>query len=320
MANAITQLSSLSSDTAAFDRLAYFALRDQMYFDQAADVKPTNQTSPGSSVKFTIYTEMTAATSALSETADIDSVALADAQVEVTLTEYGNAVITGAKMRGTSFLNVDEDAANLVGFNAGDSMDTVVQAVIDAGTNVTYGGAATSRTTLAATGTNMAALDIRKVRAKLAAAKSLPRVGSYYIGFIHPDVALDLMSETGNAAWSAPHVNVDTANIYQGSIGSFAGVAFIETPRVKVRTNASNGSGSAGTVDSYATYIMGRQAFAKAFANTDGNGPLPQIVHGPVVDSLMRLHPVGWKWLGGYGIFREASLRRIETSSSIGVV
>jgi hypothetical protein len=50
----------------------------------------------------------------------------------------------------------------------------------------------------------------------------------------------------------------------------------------------------------------------------DGNGVVPKVVRGPVVDSLMRFNPIGWYWLGGYGRFREASLRRIDSSSSIG--
>jgi hypothetical protein len=37
-----------------------------------------------------------------------------------------------------------------------------------------------------------------------------------------------------------------------------------------------------------------------------------------VTDSLMRFHPVGWYWLGGYSRFREAAIRRYETASSIG--
>jgi hypothetical protein len=63
---------------------------------------------------------------------------------------------------------------------------------------------------------------------------------------------------------------------------------------------------------------MGRQALAKAFSAQDGNGAVPKIVRGNVTDLLMRLQPLGWYWLGGYGRFREASLRRIESSSSIG--
>jgi hypothetical protein len=63
---------------------------------------------------------------------------------------------------------------------------------------------------------------------------------------------------------------------------------------------------------------MGRQALAKAYSQIDGNGAYAKVVRGPVVDSLMRFNPIGWYWLGGYGRFREASLRRIESASSIG--
>ena len=93
---------------------------------------------------------------------------------------------------------------------------------------------------------------------------------------------------------------------------------FIETPRAKIFEDASNGSGSTGTIDVYCTHIMGRQALAKAHSIVDGNGPFPRVVRGPVVDVLSRFQPVGWYWLGGYARFREAALRRVESSSSIG--
>ena len=109
----------------------------------------------------------------------------------------------------------------------------------------------------------------------------------------------------------------DTANIYNAEIGAFEGVRFIETPRAKVFENASDGSGSTGTIEVYCTHVMGRQALAKAFSAQDGNGAVPRVVRGPVVDTLARLQPIGWYWLGGYGRFREASLRRIESASSL---
>jgi hypothetical protein len=62
---AYTQASSLSTDQAAYDRLAYFALRSELLFDQAADVQPTNQSMPGSSVIFTIFADLAEATSTL---------------------------------------------------------------------------------------------------------------------------------------------------------------------------------------------------------------------------------------------------------------
>ena len=317
---AYTQASSVSVDQAAYDRLAYFALRSELLFDQAADVQATNQAMPGSSVIFTIFSELAAATATLTETSDVTPVAMADSQVTVTLAEYGNTVNTTAKLRGTAFLDVDATAANLIGYNAGLSIDTVVQEILAAGDNVAYatGGSSTptARVDMAVEDI-LTANDIRKETAALRSA-NVATFNGYYMGYIHPDVSYDLRKETGNASWNAPHVNIDTANIYNGEIGTFESVRFIETPRAKVFTNAFDGAGAPGTGDAYCTHIMGRQALAKAYSAIDGNGVVPKVVRGPVVDSLLRFNPIGWYWLGGYGRFREASLRRVEGASSIG--
>lgn len=317
---AYTQVSSLNTVQAAYEQLAYFALRSELLFDQAADVQPTNQSMPGSSVVFTKFADLSAATSALTETSDVTPVAMSDSQVTVTLAEYGNSINTTAKLRGTSFLDVDAAAANIIGYNAGDSLDQIVRDVLAAGTNVIYGGGGSSdpssRVTVQAEDI-VEANDIRKVTAALRKA-SVATFNGYYMGFIHPDVSYDLRRETGNASWNAPHVAIDTANIYNGEIGTFESVRFIETPRAKVFTDASNGTSTTGTIDVYCTHIMGRQSLAKAYSTVDGNGAFPKIVEGPVVDVLRRFNPMGWYWLGGYGRFREESLRRIESSSSIG--
>jgi len=315
-----TQQSSLSTDQTAFDRIAYFALRSELLFDAVADVQPVAQSMPGSSVKFTIFNDLTAVTSALTEDTDVTPVAMSDSQVEVTLAEYGNAVNTTAKLRGTSFLDVDAAAANIVGYNAGISIDSVIRDVLAAGTNVIFGGGGasdpSSRTTVQVEDV-IEANDVRKVVSALRGANAVSFNGMY-MGYIHPDVSYDLRKETGVASWRDPHVYSDPANIYNGEVGAFEGVRFIETPRAKLFADASNGSGSAGTIDVYCTHICGRQALAKAHSVVDGNGPFPRVVRGPVVDVLARFQPVGWYWLGGYARFREASLRRIESSSSIG--
>lgn len=315
-----TTTSSLSVDQVAFDRLAYFALRSELLFDQAADVQPTQQAMPGSGVTFTIFADIAAATSTLNEVTDVTPTALSDSQVTVTLNEYGNAVVTTAKLRGTSFLDVDASAANIIGYNAGDSIDQVVRDVLAGGTNVVYGGGGStdpsSRTTVQ-TEDIIEANDVRKVVAQLRAANVATFNGAY-MGYIHPDVSYDFRSATDAAAWRTPANYVNPTGIYNGEIGQFEAVRFIETPRAKVFTNASNGSGSTGNIDVYCTHILGRQALAKAHSITDGNGAFPKIVRGNVTDLLMRLQPIGWYWLGGYGRFREASLRRIESASSIG--
>ena len=241
---------------------------------------------------------------------------MADSQVEVTLAEYGNTINTTAKLRGTSFLDVDAVAANLIGYNAGSSIDTVVANVLKAATNVIYGGGGSTTPTTNATVQAediIEANDVRIATAQLRGSKAQTFNGMY-MGFIHPDVSYDLRRETGAASWRDPHNYVDTAQIYNGEIGAFESVRFIETPRAPLDLTG----GSASTVDLYQTIIMGRQSLAKAHSITDGNGAYPKVVRGPVVDSLMRFNPVGWYWLGGYGIFRQAAIRVLNTSSSLG--
>lgn len=309
---AYTQASSVSSDTTAFEQLAYFALRSQPMFEMVADVKSTNQSHPGSAVQFNIYNDLSQATSALTETSDVTAVALGDSTVTVTLAEYGNAVTTTAKLRGTSFLNVDADAANIIGYNMGNSIDKIVQDVLVGGTNVSYGGDATSTATLAAADTITASL-IRQAVASLRGDSAPTMDGGVYVGFIHPDVSYDLREDTAVTDVIQYQIRQDGAGVRMGSIGTFGGVDFIETPRIDFTAD-----GGASTVDAYNTVICGKQALAKAHSRGAGFGENPSVVFGPVTDSLRRFQTVGWYHLVGYSRFREASLQRIETSSSIG--
>lgn len=309
---AYTQASSVSSDTTAFEQLAYFALRSQPMFEMVADVKSTNQSHPGSAVQFNIYNDLAQATSALTETSDVTAVALGDSTVTVTLAEYGNAVTTTAKLRGTSFLNVDADAANIIGYNMANSIDKVVLGVLVGGTNVLYGGDATATAELAAGDTITASL-IRKSVANLRSDSAPTMDGGVYVGFIHPDVSFDLREDTAVTDIIQYQIRQDGAGVRMGSIGTFGGVDFIETPRIDFTAD-----GGATTVDAYNTVICGKQALAKAHSRGAGFGENPSVVFGPVTDSLRRFQTVGWYHLVGYSRFREASLQRIETSSSIG--
>jgi N4-gp56 family major capsid protein len=330
MADAYTGSGTLDFSKAAYDRLAYFALRPELYFDAAADVQPTAQSMPGTSVTFTIVNDLPIASSALSESTDVSTVALSDSQVTLTLAEYGNAVLTTAKLRGTSFVDIDPVVANVVGYNAGVSIDTIARAALDNGTNVQYasGLGATSLqssiTTRAGlvqqgavgTGNGISSLDIRVARARLRS-QNVPTFGGMYVGYMHPDLVADLQGETISGSnvqgWRAPHVYAQPGEIWTGELGAFEGVRWIETPRAPVFAGAG-----ASSANVYGTIVLGRQALAKAYSMIDGNGAYPHVVPGPITDRLRRYVPLGWYWLGAYGIFRQASVIRIESTSLLG--
>jgi N4-gp56 family major capsid protein len=308
---AYTQQSSVSSDTTAFDQFAYFALRSQPSFESAASVKTTNQSHVGAAVQFNIYGDL-AVPSALTETSDVTAVAMSDSTVTVTLAEEGNAIITTAKLRGTSFLNVDSDAANIIGYNMADTIDTRIHDVLIGGSNEDWGGDATSTASIDAADTIGASI-IRENVARLRAANVDTWMGGAYMGYIHPDVSYDLREDTAVTDIIQYQIRQDGSGVRLGSIGTFSGVDFIETPRLAIQADAGS-----STTDVYNTMICGKQGIAKAHSRATGFGADPSIVRGPVTDTLRRFQPVGWYHLVGYGRFREAALRRIETSSSIG--
>lgn len=300
--------------TQAYDRLVEFALRSVPTFRSVADKKVGNQTHPGSSVLFQLYNDLAVATTALTETVDPDAVAVpATSTVAVTLNEYGNSIISTRKLDLFSLADVEPALANIVAFNMNDSLDTVVRAVLAGGAQVireSAGALSTSAavTTITSTDT-LKSRDIRYAVAKLRAANVVPRRGSLYASYIHPEVSHDLRAETGAGAWRQPHEYVDPSGIYAGEIGTYEGVAFIESPRLP---NSQAGSGAgASQVRVYDTFIMGQQALAEAVAEE------PHTVIGPVTDKLMRLRPIGWYGVLGWNLYRTESLWRIQTASSV---
>ena len=324
MADTFTDTTTLTQATTAYERLAYFALRPELYFPMCADVKPTRQSHPGSAVLFNIYNDMAPAITPLSQTVDVDAVAITDNEVTVSLNEYGNAAITSARVRGFSYLIVSSDVANVIGFNAGLSWDCLARNPLLAGTNVRYSGAAVSRVTVASTHI-LAAANVRRAATDLTNRNVQRFPNGLYRAFIPPDTAYDLRTETGAAAWRDPHVYSQPEQIWNGETGSFEGFAFTETPRLNATalTAAQGGPGGfvdggvGGTVDVYPSLFLGKQALAKAWSSAV-SGPQPQVVLGAVVDKLQRFVPVGWYWLGGFGRFREDAIVRVESASSIG--
>ena len=303
--------------TTAFEQIAYFALRSQPLYEMIADVRSTAQSHNAATVQFTFYPNMAQVTGTLTEATDVTPVALSDSVINVTLAEYGSSVITTALIRGTSFLNVDADAANIIGYNMVDSIDKVVSNVLMAGTNVLYstgsGALPTSRVTVADGNTFDANIG-RQAVAELRGASAPGWENGNYMAILHPDVSFDFRALTAVTDVIQYQLYQEGAPIRAGSIGTFNGINYIENPRAPILNDA----GATSTTNVYQTIVAGRQALAKAYSRAPGFGEQPSIVFGPVTDTLRRFNPVGWYHLAGWGIFRQACLRRIESSSSIG--
>jgi N4-gp56 family major capsid protein len=321
VADAFTNTTTLSGQvTTAYERLAYFPLRAELYFDRCADIKPTRQSHPGSSVMFRIYSDLAAATTAINETTDVDAVAVSDNGVTVALNEYGNAAITSARVRGFSFLVVSQDVANIIGYNAGISFDSLARNPLLAGTRVQFGTAVAGRANVTA-GMTLNAGQVRFASMLLSARNVQTVTNGLYKAYTSPMCATDLRAETGAASWRDPHTYSQPEQIWNGEVGAFEQFSFIETPRLTATNIQNSGGGTfvaagSGGVDVHPNIFMGKQALAKTWSSSV-SAPMPQVVLGAVVDKLQRNVPIGWYWLGGFGRFREDALFRQESGSAL---
>ncbi|MGW2513657.1 N4-gp56 family major capsid protein [Streptomyces scopuliridis] len=321
MANAYTDTTAMSNAVqTAYDKTFEFQLRSQPMFRAVADKRPHNLTAPGQSIVLERYNDLAVATTALTETTDPDAVAMGNPlTVTLTLAEYGNPILRTRKLFLTSLTDVDPAIANIIAFNAADSIDTIVQTELRSGTNVIQRKAGavsyvTNGTVSVPAATTMAATDgftsaiARLAPVKLRANKAVPRKGSLYWAAIHPEVSYDLRSETGSAGWRDPHSYSAVGNVWAGEIGAYEGAYYIETPRCYNAVDAGAGD---NTVRRFRTYYAGQQALAEAVLDEF------HIVAGPVVDKLARFRPLGWYGMAGWKLYRNEALIRAETTSTI---
>lgn len=233
----------------AYDQYVRMALRSIPVMRALADVKPVQQAMPGSSVVFSIYSDLAQATSTLTETSDVSSIALGNpSQVTVTLNEYGSAVTTTKKLNLTSFNDVDSALADIIAYNAADSIDNVVGQVLCAGTNAIYsngpsGTAPTSSATILPVDT-MTVADIRNAVVSLRTNKALPRIGELYAAYLHPRQSADLRAESGSGGFQELTKYVERTPFVAGAVGVIEGAFVVETPRVLNGLSLSTGIGT----------------------------------------------------------------------------
>lgn len=297
---------------AGYDRFLEYQLRSQPVFRQFVDKHPVDVTNVGPTVTLSVIQEFAnLATTPLAEDSDVAAVAPpAPVRVTVTVNEYGNADVTTLRLKQLAFTPPDPAIANVLGKNMLDSLDALVRTTADTATHVIGYNAGVLKTDASAfseaavAGTDL--FDSKIARDSVALLRRRNAGGrdgaDQYVALIHPDVAVDIMSDTG---WLNPHQYVDTSNIYNAEVGSYLGSRYVMTPRA---TKTADGASGAQV---YRTYFWGAQAIVEATI-ADAH-----VVIGPQVDRLRRFFPIGWLYHGGWAVFRQEALEVAHTSSSI---
>ena len=294
----------------------------ELVHDQFGQKKPIPRNG-GKTIEFRKYDSLPKALTPLTEGVTPSGSKLNVTNLEATVAQYGDYVELSDVLLLTAIDNNLVQATQLLGSQAGRTLDTVTREVLAAGTNVLYAKGGASRAALiggsaTASENNICSVQDIKKAVRILKKMNTPKINGWYVGIIHPDVSFDLMNDP---EWMYPHQYQDTANIYNGEIGRIAGVRFVETTEAKIFSEAavdkSSGAAVSSACDVYATLILGANAYGVTEVTGGGlQHIVKQLGSSGTADPLNQRATVGWKAIKTAEILVQQYMVRIESTST----
>jgi len=341
-----SSLTGYSSDTALtpaiqtiWSKEILFQAMPVLRFEQFAVKKTELGVMPGLTVNFMRYTNLGVdqdAGATLTEGTRMEPSALSASQIQITVSERGQAISVTELLLNASFDDVMASSSRLLGRHMAQSMDiearnTLYKAGIPFGggstvaPSLTFGRtkASGARTTVSpydggTIGTVAAPGYLSPTTIKDAvetlAAENIPRLGDTYVCFVHPSQSRSLRDWPEFievTKYAAP------GNFMLGEIGRLYDVVFIETTQVTQGLGAttlphaawdsdSSTSGVQPLATAYNAIMIGDNSFGQAIA-------LPvELRDGGVID-FGREHGLAWYAIWGFGVITSESRVVINT-------
>lgn len=256
------------------------------------------------SIQLTKYDRLTAATTPLTETDDLASVAITDAPIVLTPAEYGNVVTTTKLASLQSGGKLDLAVPQIVGMNAGLTEDKLAIAALDASTNKYIIGG-TAEASVAAS--QVASRTFFNYFYNKLARASVAKLNGDYVAVLHDDVIADLRNDVTAGSWIDVNKYSGTVELLKNEVGSYAGFRIVRSNNATYADQTSS-----GTVDIYNSYFFGFNALGKATSL-----PVHPTLTGPF-DKLGRFVNVGWHGVFQYKIIDQEAIWLGQSASSVG--
>ena len=282
-------------------------------FGQKRDIPRGN----GKTIEFRKFNQLPKALTALTEGVTPDGGALDATSLTATVAQYGYFLRISDVLDLTAIDNVIVEATQLLGSQAGVTMDTVVRNQLVAGNNVLFCPTVSNGTETAVTQrkdmntTSQLTVKMIQKAATLLKNNNVPDFDGCYVAIIHPSVAYDLRKSKD---WVEAHKYAATTELFNGEIGELHGMRFIEDVFAPVLTgnnykNKANGA-------TYACYAFGKDSFG--IIDPDGGGA-EMIVHdkSEIGGPLNQFSTIGYKFEtnGATMLYPERMLRVMAVSS-----
>jgi N4-gp56 family major capsid protein len=286
----------------------------------------------GNQIKFRRYSQLTPATTPLVEGVTPSGSSLAVTDVTSTLQQFGDYITLSDMVSMTNQDPVVTEATDVLGDQAGTTIDQIRRDVLVAGTNVAYANGVASRlltiTKISGPDLDKAIRYLKGQNAKFMKEGIPPSDGvgtgairKAFVGIVHPDVEYDLESINGFRPVSDYPAQM---GVMEDEIGSYKNIRFVSSTNAKIWTNATTATTAgfkatgAGSNDVYATLIIGAEAYGVSpLAGKAMETYVKALGSAGSADPLEQRSTVGWKATTITTILNQTWMTRIETLASV---
>lgn len=224
--------------------------------------------------------------------------------------QYGILVQVSDLLVHGSAIEVVDSATDAVRDSLARMVDTVIQAVVNAGTNgVIYAGGKTTRAGLGA-GDTLTQSDMQRAYKYLASSNAAglkPFEGKYYVAVVHPQVEGDLMTNSATGAFQDVGRYTSVDDLRAGALGDFRGIRYLRSAWQSYFNS---------TVPVFPTTVLGDQSFGWGFFQP----PTPILTTTPDSNNPLNLYSsIGGKVTLGVTRFEDTvnAIRIIRLESAI---
>lgn len=207
--------------------------------DQFGQKRPIPK-GKGKTIEFRKYTPFPKALTPLTEGVTPSGRSLEVTNVTATISQFGDYVTLSDLLMLTAIDNNLVQATELLGQQAGETLDTITRDIINGGTNVQYGENSVAARYLLVGG-ETSGNHYLTVKCSALAQRNMKynkarTIGKDYVGIIHPDVTYDLRQDT---KWEDWHKYASPDEMFNGEIGRLNNIRFVETTEAKIFTAAN---------------------------------------------------------------------------------
>lgn len=331
----ITQV--FAANRTMFDRKLLVRLLQRLVHDRFAQVRPIRERM-GDQIKFRRLEALSAVTSAMTEGVTPTSVQPTITDITASLAQYGNLIEYSDMVKWTNEIDFLKEYVQILGENAGDSIDQIVRDVLVGGTSAAYSNGSARASVNSIITTTVLDSAIRTLQGNNARPftpmiRAGEKIGTQavrpaYWGLMHPHVYYTARGLTG---WidSKDYSNYD--GVAPGEVGAYRDLRFILSTNCRIWTGAGGSGGTnvretSSLADVYATMAIGQDAYGvvplQVGDNYGGNNKDFEGNIGIIVkplgykDALDQVGAIGWKATFTAARLNNSAMVRVESASA----